>query len=116
MKSRIPGYMCIMIIIHIIMLLKSKYGQSGMDLPQMLFADTQVFSHSPNISLVICIFFVFPLTSDNSLHLKFVPLFSQNCSEFLIDWLTHEQLEDSKTIILHHKMYYSNKEFFKELL
>lgn len=79
----------------------------------MLFADTCAFSYSPNISLVVYIFFVLPLTSDNSFHLKFVPLSSQNCSEFLIVWLTPEQLENSETIILHHKMYYSNKEFFK---
>lgn len=78
----------------------------------------QILVHSPTvlISLIACIFFVLPLTSDNSLHLNFVLLFSQYCSEFLVDWLTHEQLEDSETIILHHKMYYSNEEFFKELL
>lgn len=96
--------------------MKSRYNQSGMDLLQTRFADTHAFSHGPNISMVICIFFVLPLTWENSLHLKFVPFFSQNCSEFLIDWLTHEQLEDSETIILHHKMYYSNKKFFKERL
>lgn len=39
-----------MVVISIIMLIKSRHDGSGMDLRQMLFADTRAFSHSPNQS------------------------------------------------------------------